>query len=60
MEVFRVAGRHADVDGVWRTASISMDRFAGQSVRLRFEAVDGGPGNLLEVELDDIRVTRGS
>ncbi len=60
VEVFRIAGRHADVDGVWRTASISMDRFAGQSVRLRFEAVDGGPGNLLEVELDDIRVTRGT
>jgi carboxypeptidase T len=60
IEVFRVAGRPADVDGAWRTASISMDAFAGQAVRLRFEAVDGGPGNLLEVELDDIRVTRPS
>ena len=59
VEVFRVAGRAADVDGAWRTASISMDPFAGQTVRLRFEAADGGPGNLLEVELDDIRVTRG-
>jgi hypothetical protein len=35
-----------------------MDAFLGQSVRLRFEAVDGGPSNLVEVELDDIRVTR--
>jgi carboxypeptidase T len=60
VQVFRVAGRLADVDGVWRTASVSMDAFAGQSIRLRFEAVDGGPGNLLEVELDDIRVTRGT
>ncbi len=34
-----------------------MDAFAGETVRLRFEAVDGGAGNLLEVELDDIRVT---
>ena len=58
VEVFRVAGRAVDVDGAWRTASVSMDAFAGQTVHLRFEAADGGRGNLLEVELDDIRVTR--
>jgi len=56
--VFSVVGRRVDVDGVWRTASVSLDAFAGQTVRLRFVATDGGPGNLLEVELDDIRVTR--
>ncbi len=60
VEVFRIAGRPVDVDGAWHTASISMDAFAGQSVRLRFVATDGGPGNLVEVELDDIRVTRGN
>jgi hypothetical protein len=60
VQVFGRAGRAADVDGTWRTASISMDAFAGPTIRLRFEAVDGGPGNLLEVELDDIRVTRPS
>jgi carboxypeptidase T len=59
VEVFRIAGRPADVDGVWHTASVSMDAFAGQSVHLRFEAVDGGSDNLLEVELDDIRITHG-
>ena len=58
--VFKVIGRPVDVDGAWHTASISMDAFAGQHVRLRFEATDGGPNNLLEVELDDIRVTRPS
>jgi carboxypeptidase T len=58
--VFRVSGRPADVDGVWRTASISMDAFAGQTIRLRFVATDGSPGNLVEVELDDVRVTRPS
>jgi hypothetical protein len=35
-----------------------MDLFAGETIHLRFVAADGGPGNLLEVELDDIRVTR--
>ena len=58
--VFTKAGSAADVDGAWHTASISMDAFAGQTVHLRFTAVDGGPGNLLEVELDDVRVTRAS
>jgi carboxypeptidase T len=57
VEVFRIAGKPVDVDGAWKTASVSMDAFAGQTVHLRFEAADGGPANLLEVELDDIRVT---
>ena len=29
VEVFRVAGNRADVDGAWRTASIGLDAFAG-------------------------------
>jgi carboxypeptidase T len=56
--VAKAVGRPADVDGAWRTASVSLDTFAGETIRLRFVAVDGGPGNLLEVELDDIRVTQ--
>jgi len=60
VQVWRVAGRPADVDGAWRTASISMDGFAGENVRLRFEAVDGAANNLLEVEVDDVRVTQPS
>ncbi len=58
--VLLAAGKPVDVDGRWKTASISMDAFAGQTVRLRFEATDGGPNNLLEVEIDDIRVTRAN
>jgi hypothetical protein len=45
---------------VWRTAVVSLDAFAGQTIHLRFVAADGGPDNLVEVELDDIRVTRPS
>jgi carboxypeptidase T len=58
VEVFRVSGRSVDVDGAWRTASIPMDAFAGTRIHLRFEAVDGGPNNLVEVEVDDVRITR--
>jgi hypothetical protein len=56
--VFVRAGRAADVDGAWRTASVSLDRWLGQTIRIRFEAVDGGRGNLVEAEIDDVRVTR--
>ena len=58
--VFSVSGKPVDVDGVWRTASVPMDAWVGQTVRIRFEAVEGGPPNLLEVEVDDVRVTRPS
>ena len=44
VEVFRVAGNRADVDGAWHTASIGLDAFAGQTIHLRFEATDGGRG----------------
>ena len=53
-------GAAVDADGVWRTASIAMDAYAGQTVRIRFVAADGGVANLVEAEIDDVRVTRGS
>jgi carboxypeptidase T len=56
--VFTVHGTPTDVDGAWRSASILMDAWAGQTVHLRFQAVDGGPNNLVEVEIDNVRVTR--
>ena len=58
--IFTKLGTPVDVDGTWASASIPLDAWAGQTIRLRFEAVDGGAANLLEVELDDIRVTRPS
>jgi hypothetical protein len=58
--VVTAAGTAIDVDGVWRSASISMDPWAGQAIHLRFEAVDGGSNNLVEVEIDDVRITRPS
>lgn len=58
--VMTVTGSPVDVDGAWKTATISLDAWAGQTIRIRFEAVEGGPPNLLEVEVDDVRVTRPS
>ena len=58
--VWSRVGKAADVDGSWRTASIPLDAYAGQTIRVRFVAADGGSSNLVEVEIDDVRVTRGS
>jgi aminopeptidase S len=58
--VWSVAGGPTEANGTWRTAVVPLDAFAGETVRLRFVASDGGPDNLVEVELDDIRVTRPS
>jgi carboxypeptidase T len=58
--VWAKVGAAVDVNGAWKTASIPMDAFAGQAVRVRFVAADGGTPNLVEVEIDDVRVTRGS
>lgn len=58
--VFLVHGAPTDLDGRWRAASISMDRWIGHTVHIRFEAVDGANGNLVEAEIDDVRVTRAN
>ena len=47
-----------DVDGTWRSANLSLDRWAGETIHVRFIAADGGTSNLLEVEVDDVRVTQ--
>ena len=44
--------------GAWRTASVPMDAWAGQTIRIRFEALDGGAGSTIEMGVDDVRVTR--
>jgi carboxypeptidase T len=58
VSVWSVAGAAVDRDGAWTSAYVNVDAWAGQTIRLRFVAVDGGADNLLEVQLDDIRITR--
>jgi len=58
--VVTLTGSAADVDGTWKYVFAPLDAWAGQTVRIHFEAVDGGGDSLVEVEIDDVRVTRGS
>ncbi len=58
--VVTISGSAKDVDGAWKPAYASLDAWAGQTIRIHFMAVDGASNSLVEVEIDDIRVMRGS
>ena len=58
--VFERTGSASLVAGSWHSASISMNAWAGQTVRIRFEALDGAGASTVEAGIDDVRVTRPS
>ena len=55
-----IAGSATDVDGVWKYVYAPVDAWKGQQVRIVFQATDAGPDSLVEAEIDDIRITRGT
>jgi murein tripeptide amidase MpaA len=42
----------------WTTVSISMSRWAGQTIRIVFAAADRGRASVVEAAVDDVRITR--
>jgi len=56
--VFQKLGAATDVDGVWTSASASLNGFAGQTVRLVVEAADAATASLVEAGIDDVRITQ--
>jgi carboxypeptidase T len=42
----------------WGSASVSMTRWAGQTVRIVFAAADLGPASTVEAAVDDVRIRR--
>jgi carboxypeptidase T len=56
--VWKKSGTASTVSGAWTRQTVSLDPWAGQTIRLVFRATDGGPDSLVEAELDDIRVER--
>jgi len=56
--VREVLGAATVLKPAWRTVSVPMTPWAGQSVRIVFEAVDGAGDSTVEAEVDDVRITR--
>jgi aminopeptidase S len=42
----------------WKTATISMTRWAGQTVRIVFAAADRSRASTVEAAVDDVRISR--
>jgi bacterial leucyl aminopeptidase len=57
-QVFQSLGAASSRNGVWTAASANLAAFAGQTVRIRFEAADAATASLVEAGVDDVRVTQ--
>ena len=44
--------------GAWTSASVSLDAWAGEAIRIRFEALDAAGASTIDAGVDDVRVTR--
>ena len=51
-------GAAANFNGAWTTSTVSLDAFAGQTIRLVISAADASTASLVEAGVDDVRVTR--
>ncbi len=56
--VFEKLGAAVNQDGAWASASVSLNAYAGQTVRLLIEAADASTGSLVEAGIDDVKVLR--
>ncbi len=56
--VWQRTGSASVVSGRWGSTAVNLDAWAGQRIRILFEAEDGGRASLVEAGIDDVRVTR--
>ena len=56
--VFTQAGSAANRAGAWATATVNVSSFAGQTIRIRFEAADAATGSLVEAGVDNVVITQ--
>jgi len=48
----------SDFPGAWRTRTANISSWAGQTVRIRVDAIDGAANSLIEAGIDNVVVTR--
>jgi extracellular elastinolytic metalloproteinase len=56
--VFQRLGAPTNITGVWTATTVSLNAFAGQTIRLQIESADAGTPTLVEAGVDDVRITR--
>jgi Zn-dependent metalloprotease len=56
--VFQRLGAATDVDGAFTSTSVSLNAFAGQTVRILIQAADAATASLIEAGVDDVRITQ--
>jgi Zn-dependent metalloprotease len=56
--VFQQLGAASNRAGAWATASVSLNAFSGQTVRIRVEAADAATASLVEAGVDNVLITR--
>jgi hypothetical protein len=56
--VFSRGATASNVAGVWSTRTVDLSAYAGQTIRLRFDAVDAGSASMIEAGFDNVSVTR--
>jgi carboxypeptidase T len=56
--LYQRTGAAVNLNGAWATNTISLDAFAGQTIRLVIDAADASSASLVEAGVDDVRVTR--
>ena len=54
--VFERRGAPGNLNASWRSGSASLTDWAGQTIRLVVSARDGGNGNLVEAQVDNVRI----
>ncbi len=56
--VFERLGSATNVNGAWQSASVDLNAFRGQTVRLLIEAVDAATASLVEAAVDDLKIVQ--
>jgi VCBS repeat-containing protein len=56
--VFQELGAANNDDAAWAAASVNLNAFAGQTIRIRIEAADAGSASLVEAAIDDVKIIR--
>ena len=57
-QVFQQLGAATNRAGAWTTATVNLNSFAGQTIRIRVQAADAGTASLVEAGVDDVRITQ--